>query len=231
MSKAETVSVVPIGIGGYGHTYVRSLLENGRRHGLELVGAVDPQPEKCPLLSELKAQGIPVLRRSSEFYGSHRADLAVISAPIHLHHRLTLEALQHGSHVLCEKPAGADLEQAVAMRDAARAAGRTLAIGFQDSFSARSRELKKRILEGRFGAPRRLRTVIAWPRTDAYYARAPWAGRVTMEDGSPVFDSPANNATAHYLHSMFFLLGEDETAAAMPVRVQAELYRANTIQH
>jgi hypothetical protein len=43
-------------------------------------------------------------------------------------------------------------------------------------------------------------------------------------------DSPANNATAHYLHNMLYLLGGTRETAAMPTAVQAELYRANDIE-
>ena len=39
---------------------------------------------------------------------------------------------------------------------------------------------------------------------------------VKMDDGSPVFDSPAHNATAHYLHNMLYLLGDTTTESAFP---------------
>ena len=46
-----------------------------------------------------------------------------------------------------------------------------------------------------------------------------------------MLDSPVNNATAHYLHNMFYLLGKSPQASAMPVTVEAELYRANDIEN
>jgi predicted dehydrogenase len=51
-----------------------------------------------------------------------------------------------------------------------------------------------------------------------------------MPGGEPVLDSPVNNATAHYLHNMLYLLGPTRATSAMPVTVQAELYRANDIR-
>ena len=38
-----------------------------------------------------------------------------------------------------------------------------------------------------------------------------------------------NNATAHYLHNMLYLLGETRETSAVPREVTAELYRANAI--
>ena len=46
-----------------------------------------------------------------------------------------------------------------------------------------------------------------------------------------MLDSPVNNATAHYLHNMFFVLGDAPGRSAMPVRLTAELYRANPISN
>jgi hypothetical protein len=46
-----------------------------------------------------------------------------------------------------------------------------------------------------------------------------------------VLDSPVNNATAHYLHNCFYVLGPTRETSARPVDVQAELYRANDIEN
>jgi predicted dehydrogenase len=121
----------------------------------------------------------------------------------------TLTALRGGSHVLCEKPAAATPKEAVRMQEAAQAAGRHLAIGYQWSYSRAVQDLKRDILQGRFGRPVGLKSIVLWPRDAAYYHRAPWAGRMQDGEGRPIRDSVANNATAHYLHTMFFLLGAE----------------------
>jgi hypothetical protein len=53
---------------------------------------------------------------------------------------------------------------------------------------------------------------------------------MTDERGRLVLDSIANNATAHYLHNMFYILGSEPDSSARPVSVKAELYRANNIE-
>ncbi|MGA0334533.1 MAG: hypothetical protein ACO3NW_11345 [Kiritimatiellia bacterium] len=91
--------------------------------------------------------------------------------------------------------------------------------------------MKTDILEGRFGSAKSLATWVAWPRSHAYYTRNNWAGRKWTDDHQPVFDSPANNATAHYLHLMLFLMGEQMSSSADPLRLEAECYRANAIEN
>ena len=51
-----------------------------------------------------------------------------------------------------------------------------------------------------------------------------------MPGGEWLLDSVACNATAHYLHNMFFLMGEDIQKAAKPSSFTAEVYRINPIE-
>jgi len=226
---SRPVSLLLVGIGGYGNTYVDALLGASDRTAFRIVGIADPYPEGCRRLADLKAMNIPFYTTPAEFYARSTADLAVISAPIAFHAEYTCLALRNGSHVLCEKPLAATIRQARAMREARDAAGRFAAIGYQWSFSDAIQALKHDILAGLFGRPKRLRTLVLWPRNAAYYNRNDWAGALKDRDGRWVLDSPVNNATAHYLHNMFYVLGQAVDAGSAPVSVQAELYRANAI--
>ena len=44
MTATDKVSVLLVGIGGYGASYLDALLDEGDLRGAELVGAVDPKP-------------------------------------------------------------------------------------------------------------------------------------------------------------------------------------------
>ncbi len=104
-------------------------------------------------------------------------------------------------------------------------------VGYQWSFSDTIQRFKADFLAGMFGKAKRLRTLVFWPRKKSYYHRNNWAARQKAADGSWVLDSPVNNATAHFLHNMFFVIGDSPDTAAMPVEVQAELYRANPVEN
>jgi predicted dehydrogenase len=110
-------------------------------------------------------------------------------------------------------------------------ADRLVAVGYQWSFSVAIQRLKHDVLSGVYGEPKRLKTLVLWPRGRSYYNRNSWAGRRRTEDGRPVFDSPLNNATAHYLHNMLYVLGEATDRSVVPTHVTAELYRANEIEN
>jgi hypothetical protein len=84
-------------------------------------------------------------------------------------------------------------------------------------------------MSGVFGAPRRLKTLVLAPRTARYYGRSNWAGAQRDASGKWILDSPINNATAHYLHNCFYVLGATRETSARPQSVVGELYRANAI--
>jgi len=225
------VSIVIVGIGGMGSVYVRELLDNRNDDVFRIVGAVDPEPERCPQAAKLRSLGIPIVPTLEEFYREGSAKLAVIASPIQFHCRQVCQALAGGSHVLCEKPAAATIQEVREMFAADVTSGRWISVGYQWSFSSAVQELKKDIIAGAFGRPKRLKCLYLWPRDEAYYRRNGWAGRKRDTGGDWVLDSPAQNAMAHDLHNMFYVLGRERAASAVPVEVEAELYRANPIEN
>jgi predicted dehydrogenase len=222
--------IVLVGLAGYGETYVRVLLDRAHRD-LRVVGGVDPAAERCSRLGDLKDLGVPIAPDLADFFhGREEADLAIVATPIHLHHHQVIACLEQGCHVLCEKPAAGTPAQVRAMIEAADHAGREVFVGFQWSFTRPIQALKRDILAGRLGRPKRFRTLVLWPRTQAYFRRSPWAG--TQRVGSAaVYDSPVQNAAAHYLHNCFYLLGEAPERSAAPQTLVAEAYRANDIEN
>ncbi len=233
MSKGKKpVSVALVGISGMGLHYLNALLEEFPSGTIEIRGVVDPFPEKSERYSELKDRGIPIFPSLKEFYeGGRSPELVIISSPIHYHVPQSCEALQHGSHVLCEKPIGAtiqEVERLILQRDAVH---RWVMIGYQWSYSPAIQTLKKDFLDGKLGRPIRLRSLYLWPRDESYYQRNNWAGKKKDEEGNWILDSPANNAMAHYLHNMLYILGNRLDKSVQPAEVTAELYRAYPIEN
>ncbi len=218
-------------MGGYGAVYAGELFRSSGSHGERLVAGVDPAPERSPYYEAFRQAGIPLFPSLESFYRAGSADLAIVSTAIHLHAPLTCLALAHGSAVLCEKPLCATPAEAQQMLEAERRAGKFVAIGYQWSYSAAIQALKRDILAGDLGRPARLKTKVFWPRPVSYFRRNDWAGRIRTTGGAWVYDSPVHNATAHYLHNMLYLLGDEPHASAEPAHVQAEKYRANEIEN
>src|SRR5688500_7814725 len=108
--------------------------------------------------------------------------------------------------------------------------GLPVAIGFQDMYQPSVAVLKQRLVAGEFGRVLGARVIGCWPRSERYFGRNDWAGRL-RRDGRWVLDSPVSNALAHFLHLALFLLGPTREQSAKPTAVAAELYRANRIEN
>ena len=226
----KNVKILCVGIGGYANVGIGALLEHYGA-GYEIAGLVDPYPAGSRYLDELKAKGIPLYNTMEEFYAEGSAELAILTTPIHLHTRQILLALSHGTNVLCEKPLSADSADAALINAAAKKAGRFVMIGYQWSYSDAINSLKADILAGLYGAPVLLKTMVLWPRDFAYFKRGTgWAGKLYAPDGTPTFDSIANNAAAHYLHNMLYVTGKIGKARRVAT-LDADLLRANEIEN
>jgi len=223
------IKLALIGAGGFGQFYLRALSERGEEEGVSLVGVVDPTIADTELAAVLMAAEIPIYTNVEALYANEQVDLTAIAAPTHFHRYYTTTALAHGSHVLCEKPLCATVQEVEEMAAAQRAADRFVAVGYQWSYSRAIQTLKQDILAGVLGKPIRCKALVLWPRTATYYGRNNWAGRMRSIDGRWVLDSPVSNATAHYLHNLLFLLGDSPASSVQLAEIQAELYRANPI--
>jgi len=229
MSK---IRIILVGIGGYGEKHVKDLLDENNSDKLkdvEIIAVVEPNLERCNNIEELKEKNIAFYSSLEEYYGCHSkgADLAIITTPIYLHASQIIYCLSKGTNVLCEKPLCASYEEAVAIIKAEKSYGKSVGIGYQLSFSRTIQELKKDIQSGIFGKAIRLKTIIYEPRGEKYYSRNSWVGKINTADNRSVLDSPINNAFAHQLHNMFYILGKTRESSAIPVEVTAELYKAN----
>ncbi|MFH1748884.1 MAG: Gfo/Idh/MocA family oxidoreductase [Planctomycetota bacterium] len=228
---AQPVSILLVGVGGYGKIYLSALLDQPNEARFQLVGVVDPLARNSAGLDDLHSRGVPIHASLPDFYRRQHADLAVITAPIHRHCEQTCLALEQGSFVLCEKPPAATVQEVDRMIETSGRTGRWVAVGYQWSYTEPIQQLKQDIQAGLFGTPRRLKTLCLWPRDESYYHRNTWAGRVRHDQGEWVLDSPANNAMAHFLHNALYLLGSRADTSAEPIDIVAELYRANEIEN
>ncbi len=232
LAKEGPVRVLMVAIGGYGYYYLQTLLDQVPVERAILAGVVDPEARASRAWPWVEARGVPVFDQVADFYAAgHEADLAVIVSPIQHHVSQSCTALEHGSHVLCDKPLGATVQEAARLLSTRDRCARFVMIGYQWSYSTAIQALKRDILAGLFGRPVRFSTLCCWPRHLSYYERNQWAGR--LKDPATnrwVLDGPANNAMAHFLHNLLYLGGPEIHLSARPRTVRAELYRAYPIE-
>jgi len=225
--------VALIGVSGYGRVHydlLRRLHSLGEIR-LAAVAIIDPESESA-VVAECRSAGCEVFTDYAEMLRRHRGrlDLCAIPTGIPWHTRMTLAALEAGANVLVEKPLAATLEEVDAVQGAEARHSRTVMLGFQYHYCAENIGLKGELLASAIGPLRRIRGLGLWPRGADYYSRTDWAGRI-RSGGAWVLDSPLSNAFAHHLSLALFFAGARQERSAAPVRVAAELYRAQAIEN
>lgn len=221
----KQIKILLIGIGGYGVNYIKELTEKNVTSAVVagICEVMENVEEKFPVITERK---IPLYQTPEAFYREHRADLAIISTPIHLHYQQIATCLKNGSNVLTEKPVCTTVEGAEELIALAEENGLFVSVGYQLNYSGDVLAMKQDILDGKFGKPILMKTLHAMKRGEQYYHRNNWAGKISV-NGCRVNDSPFNNACAHQFQNMTFLLGDAMDRAEELADVEAELYRAN----
>lgn len=227
----EPVKFGIVGIGGFGRTHVRAIeaLEEEGRARLDAAVVIDPEnhPEK---LAEFATRNVRIYDSIEALIEAGGVDYITLPIGIHHHVPLSIQSLEAGFHVVCEKPIAATIQDANRLVDAKNKTGKTVLIGYQSIYAPSTQTIKTRLLEGRLGKLNTIRIKGGWPRGSVYYNRNGWAGRLQLEDGTFVLDSPINNAMAHDVNNAMYLCGTSQHASANPDTVQAELYRARDIQ-
>lgn len=228
----EPVRMLFSAINGYGFYYLKTLLEEVTPGKAIVAGIVDPEPEKSGHFNWIRQNNIPVFGSMEDFYASGlKADLAIISSPPQFHVEQAMTALNNGTNVLVDKPAGVGARDVKKLIETSAETGRWVEVGYQWSFSKAVRELKNDINAGFYGSPLRAASICLWPRDYAYYRRNNWAGRITDPEGRLVFDSPANNACAHFMHNLLFLLEGFWHKQFDPISVEGLKFRVYDIEN
>ncbi|MBD3288488.1 gfo/Idh/MocA family oxidoreductase [candidate division KSB1 bacterium] len=78
-------------------------------------------------------------------------DGVIIATPLHLHAQMTVDALQSGKHVFCEKSMALTYEDCKKMVHVHRESGKNLQIGFQRLFDLRYIDAVERVKRGDIG--------------------------------------------------------------------------------
>lgn len=233
MSQDSAVKLGVAGLGGYARQIIDLVGQCGAQcdPAVQLTAVCDPNLIAHPeVIDSLKAMGVAIYDDYQKMLGHAGLEAVWLPVPIDLHIPFAEAALAQGLAVMIEKPVAGtidELDRLIAARDAA---GRPVLVGFQDVYDAVTLPLKQRLVSGGLGKLRRASVWGCWPRDTQYFGRASWAGAIKRGD-TWVLDSPVNNAMAHFVNIVLFLLGPEPTRSAVPTAIEAELYRAAKIEN
>ncbi len=152
----EKVRIGIIGCGGIANGKHMPSLHKIK--AVEMVAFCDLIPERAEKAA--KEYGVPGAKVFTDYHELLKLDLDVVHVltPNNCHSPITVDALESGKHVMCEKPMATSSAEAQKMLDAAKRTGKKFTIGYQNRFRQDSLYLKKYCDAGLLG--------------DIYYARA-----------------------------------------------------------
>jgi predicted dehydrogenase len=160
---------------------------------LDIVAAIDPSPTAT-------LDGIPVLPDRAQIPA--HVDFIDICTPTSSHLPLALWGLDHGYHVLCEKPVALDRAQAQTLTAAAHRAGRVVMPCHQYRFNPAWRQMATWLRAGEIGDWHLAELSVYRAGADAGAAPIPWRTNATESAGGILLDHGT-----HLLYSILDLAG------------------------
>ncbi len=210
-------TIALIGCGRISFKHIEAFVKNADR--LKLIAACDPRLERAQAKAADYKKALPSADEPKT-YADYRdmlaelkPDIVTIATESGYHPAVAIDCLRAGAHVIVEKPMALSTADAKAMNEAAKAAGKKIAVCFQNRFNAPVRKLRDAKEAGRFGRMMHGMVQVRWNRNEGYYAEAPWRGTWELDGGTLM------NQCTHGIDLLQWMMGEDA------VRVQAQTRR------
>jgi predicted dehydrogenase len=174
MTTAEPLRVALVGCGAVTKLYYAPALQQLARSGQVQVAALfDPNPANVAPIHEAFPAAIPL--RNFEELTRSELDLAIVASPPQYHASQTIQLLQAGLSVLCEKPMALTVAEGEAMVTAASDAQRLLAIGLVRRFLPAAQTIQALLSRNIWGNVKTFSCsegrVFQWPIQSATYFR------------------------------------------------------------
>ncbi|GAB3025715.1 Gfo/Idh/MocA family oxidoreductase [Niabella terrae] len=182
--------------------------EIAERHALAasangtLLGVYDTDNEKAARLAV--KYNCRVYRSYDELLHDQTIDVLSICTPNYLHAPQSIEAMEKGFHVVCEKPMAISKRDAQQMIDTSKKTGRHLFIVKQMRDYPGLRTLKSWIDAGRLGHIEEINLVCLWNRDATYYRD--WRGKLSSDGGT------LYTQFSHHIDLLLWLFGPIESA-------------------
>ena len=153
-------NIIKIGIIGCGGIAIGKHLPALKKiPGVEMVAFCDIIRQRAEdAAKKYGVDGAKVYEDYKELLKDESIQVVHVLTPNRSHSFITVDALESGKDVMCEKPMAINSEEAKKMLDAAKRTGKLLTIGYQNRFRNDSLYLKQEAEKGVFG--------------DIYYAKA-----------------------------------------------------------
>lgn len=194
------IKVAIVGTGGISHAHIKGLLTFPER--CKIVALCDIKPEKAEKIKKQYEIDCPVFDDHKKMLQSGiEIDLVHVATPPFSHAEISINAMNAGCNVLCEKPMASSLEECDAMLEAEKKNGVVLAQVAQNRFTNPYWKLKKVLDSKKAGKICAVQINSNWWRGHSYYDLW-WRGTWEKECGGPTL-----NHAVHHIDLLNWLEG------------------------
>lgn len=195
-SANDKVRIAVIGTGIMGHNDLETAL---KIPGVELAAACDLYTGRLERMKELHGKDLFTTRDYREILEKKDIDAVIIATSDNWHSRITIDALNKGKHVYCEKPMVHKLSQGLDVINAWKKSGKTIQVGSQGISGASFAKARELYQAGEIGILNCIEATYdrqsangAWQYTyptDESPQTVDWDRYVSMMNPKPKYDS------------------------------------------
>ncbi len=196
-SEEKKIKFAVVGCGHIGKRHAEMISRNPES---QLVALCDIKPKEA---LGLDAFDVPYFTDAAAMLEAvPDIDVVNICTPNGLHASLSLLALDHGKHVVCEKPMGLTKASCEAVLSKALQKHRHVFGVMQNRYSPPSEWMKEMVEEKRLGDIFLVQVNCYWNRDERYYKKDGWKGTADL-DGGTLFTQ-----FSHFVDIMYWLFGD-----------------------
>lgn len=192
-----------IGCGRIATNHIKAVIDNQ----LELVAVCDLIPEHMEiLLAKHDLQNNKSIKRYTDYKTMIREtnpQLIGIATESGAHAEIALYCIDHGIHVIIEKPMAMSIDDANEIIRRSEKTGVKVSACHQNRFNIAVQKTRKALEAGRFGKLSHGSIHVRWNRNQDYYAQAPWRGTWAHDGGALM------NQCIHGIDLLRWMMGDD----------------------
>ena len=201
----EKVRFGIIGVGNMGSAHAKTFLKGEVQNGV-LTAICDLKQEKIDKVLALEYEGakdIATFSDYKEMLKSGLCDVVIVAVPHYDHPQMTIDVLNAGLNVICEKPAGVYTKQVKEMNAVAAKSDKIFAMMFNQRTNCVYRKMREMVQNGEIGQIKRVNWIItSWYRSQSYYNSGGWRATWKGEGGGVLF-----NQCPHQLDLLQWVIG------------------------